>query len=190
VSSPWSVPQEAKPAPGRLLLVQAFLNTWDGDRGTDVFLDPAAAGSWLARAGLWHGARPPEPGELHRARGVREAIRALILANSDGTAPAPGDLRPLRALAEAVTLRPHLNRDGRVSLEPDPGGRLDAGLGGLLLIIRDAQQDGSWQRLRACRNPDCRWAFYDRSHSQQGAWCDMAVCGNRIKNRRLRQRRG
>ena len=37
-------------------------------------------------------------------------------------------------------------------------------------------------------NPDCRWAFYDRSHSGAGAWCDMATCGNRIKNRRLRQR--
>jgi predicted RNA-binding Zn ribbon-like protein len=190
VSSPWSVPQETKPAPGRLLLVQAFVNTWDGDRGTDVLLDPAAAGSWLARAGLWDGALQPEPGELHHARGVREAIRALIVANGDGAAPAPGDLQPLRALGETVTLRLRPNREGRVSLEADAGGRLDAGLGGLLLIIRDAQQDGTWQRLRACRNPDCLWAFYDRSHSQRGAWCDMAVCGNRIKNRRLRQRHG
>ncbi|HLQ53765.1 MAG TPA: CGNR zinc finger domain-containing protein [Streptosporangiaceae bacterium] len=43
-------------------------------------------------------------------------------------------------------------------------------------------------RLKACRNPDCRWAFYDRTQSRAGAWCDMATCGNRIKNRRLRQR--
>ncbi|MGN6176626.1 MAG: CGNR zinc finger domain-containing protein [Streptosporangiaceae bacterium] len=42
--------------------------------------------------------------------------------------------------------------------------------------------------MKACGNPDCRWAFYDRSHSRAGAWCDMATCGNRIKNRRLRQR--
>ncbi len=59
----------------------------------------------------------------------------------------------------------------------------------LLLIIRDAQRDGSWPRLKACRNPDCRWAYYDRSHAGRGAWCDMAVCGNRIKNRNLRSRR-
>jgi predicted RNA-binding Zn ribbon-like protein len=58
----------------------------------------------------------------------------------------------------------------------------------LLLAIRDAQHDGTWPRLKACGNPDCRWAFYDRSHSQVGAWCNMASCGNRIKNRRLRQR--
>jgi predicted RNA-binding Zn ribbon-like protein len=189
VSSPWSVPQETKPAPGRLLLLQAFVNTWDGDRRTDVLLDPAAAGAWLARAGLWHDAEPPGPGELHRARGVREAIRALIVAKSDGAAPAPGDLRPLQALGEAVPLRLRPGQDGRVSLEPETGGRLDTGLASLLLLIRDAQQDGTWQRLKACRSVDCRWVFYDRSHSQQGAWCDMAVCGNRIKNRRLRQRR-
>lgn len=183
------MPEETKPAPGRLLLVQAFVNTWDGDRRTDVFLDPAAAGSWLAKAGLWHDAQPPEPGELHRARSVREAIRALIVAKGGGAAPGPGDLGPLQALGEAVPLRLRASQDGRVSLESETGGRLDTGLATLLLLIRDAQLDGTWQRLKACRNPDCQWAFYDRSHSQRGAWCDMAVCGNRIKNRRLRERR-
>jgi predicted RNA-binding Zn ribbon-like protein len=189
VSQPFAVPAEAKPAPGRLLLVQALLNTWDGDRGTDVLLDPAAARSWLSAAGLWHDAQPPDPGELHRARSVREAIRALIVAKDDGAAPVPGDLRTLRALADAVPLRLRPDRDGRIGLEPGTADRLAAGLASLLLVIRDAQQDGSWRRLKSCRNPDCRWAFYDRSHSQRGAWCDMAVCGNRIKNRRLRERR-
>ena len=78
--------------------------------------------------------------------------------------------------------------DSQVSVDAGPGGPLDAGLVTLLLAIRDAQRGGTWQRLKACGNPDCQWAFYDRSHSQAGAWCDMATCGNRIKNRRLRQR--
>ena len=56
----------------------------------------------------------------------------------------------------------------------------------LILIVRDAQRDGSWKRLKACRNDECLWAFYDRSHAGRGAWCDMATCGNRIKNRNLR----
>jgi predicted RNA-binding Zn ribbon-like protein len=41
-----------------------------------------------------------------------------------------------------------------------------------------------------CANDECRWAFYDRSHSRRGAWCDMATCGNLIKNRNLRARQG
>jgi predicted RNA-binding Zn ribbon-like protein len=80
--------------------------------------------------------------------------------------------------------------DGRVRLGPDlPARTLADGLLGLLLIIRDAQADGSWDRLKLCGNPDCRWAFYDRSHSRRGAWCEMASCGNRVKNRNLRARR-
>jgi predicted RNA-binding Zn ribbon-like protein len=27
-----------------------------------------------------------------------------------------------------------------------------------------------------------------RSHSRRGRWCDMAVCGNRMKNRGVRSR--
>ncbi len=70
----------------------------------------------------------------------------------------------------------------------DDGG-LAPGLFGLVLVMRDAQADGTWPRLKSCRNPDCHWVFYDRSHSPRGAWCDMAVCGNRLKNRALRKRR-
>jgi hypothetical protein len=55
---------------------------------------------------------------------------------------------------------------GEVSLGAEPGGPPDIGLLTLLLTmlltIRDTQHDGTWPRLKAC--------------------------GNRIKNRRLRQR--
>jgi hypothetical protein len=83
-----------------------------------------------------------------------------------------------------------IGSDGQVRLGPGDGGRLADGLLGLLLIIRDAQHDGTWSRLKICGNPDCLYAFYDRSHSRRGAWCDMASCGNLIKNRNLRARRG
>jgi predicted RNA-binding Zn ribbon-like protein len=188
VSVKWSVPQETKPAPGPLLLVQAFVNTWDGDRRTDVLLDLHAARAWLAAAGMWNRRGLPEPGELHDARAVREGIRAMLVMNGGGPTPAPGELQQLRALMQASPLRMEFRPDGRISLGPEPGGRLAAQLAGLLVVIYDAQQEGTWTRLKACHNSDCRWAFYDRSRSLRGTWCDMAVCGNRIKNRRLRQR--
>ncbi len=184
------MPLETKPAPVPLLLVQAFVNTWDGDLRVDALLDPEAAGVWLAAAGLWNEPGLPDPGELHDARKVREAIRAMLVTNGGGPAPAPGDLQPLGDLMQTSRLRMELQPDGRISLGPEPRGRLAGPLASLLLLIRDAQQDGTWTRLKACRNPDCLWAFYDRSHTLRGTWCDMAVCGNRIKNRRLRQRHG
>ena len=186
---PWVPGEETKPAPMPLLLVQSFVNTWDGDHGSDLLLDPATARSWLTAAGLWHAGRAPEPAELDLARRVRESIRALLVANGGGPPAGPTDLRPLQAAAHAARPTLHVAPDGQVSVGAGPAGPLDAGLVPVLLAIRDAQREGTWQRLKACGNPDCRWAFYDRSHSRGGAWCDMATCGNRIKNRRLRQRR-
>jgi predicted RNA-binding Zn ribbon-like protein len=184
----WVPGQETKPAPMPLLLVQSFVNTWDGDHASDLLLDPAAARGWLSRAGLWSADHAPEPAELDLARRVREGIRAMLVANGGGPPPAPGDLHAIQAVAQDTRPVLQVGPGGQVSLRAEPSGRLEAGLLDLLVVIRDAQRDGTWQRLKACGNPDCRWAFYDRSHSGVGAWCDMATCGNRIKNRRLRQR--
>jgi predicted RNA-binding Zn ribbon-like protein len=185
---PWVLGQETKPAPMPLLVVQSFVNTWDGDHRSDLLLDPFAARDWLTAAGLWDAGRAPEPAELDLARRARESIRAMLVANSGGPSAAPADLHALQAAARTVRPMLQVGLDGQVSVAAGPGGPLDAGLMTLLLAIRDAQRDGTWQRLKACSNPDCQWAFYDRSHSRVGAWCDMATCGNRIKNRRLRQR--
>lgn len=35
------------------------------------------------------------------------------------------------------------------------------------------------ERLKIC--PNCNWLFLDRSRNRSRAWCDMAVCGNRVK---------
>jgi predicted RNA-binding Zn ribbon-like protein len=167
-----------------LLVVQSFVNTWEGDSGVDLLADPDAGPRWLEEAGLVLG-----PGvDLAQAREVRENVRALLVQNSGGPTPEPGDLRALRALADRAHLRPVVLDGGDVDLRPEEGSRPSMA-DTLLLIIRDAQRDGTWERLKACRNPDCRWAYYDRSHASRGAWCDMAVCGNRIKNRNLRSRR-
>ena len=65
---------------------------------------------------------------------------------------------------------------------------IDAVFGQLSAIIYTASMDGTWQRLRICRNDVCRWAFYDASKNRSGVWCSMAVCGSRIKARSWRKR--
>ncbi len=166
-----------------LLVLQSFVNTWEGDSNVDLLADPVEGPRWLRRVGLADG---PEV-DLARAREIRECIRALLVHNGAGEPVAPTDLLPLRSLADAADLGTVVRDDGSVEVQTGQGD--PAALGTLLLIIRDAQRDGSWLRLKACRNPDCRWAYYDRSHAGRGAWCDMAVCGNRMKNRNLRSRR-
>ncbi|MFZ0249640.1 MAG: CGNR zinc finger domain-containing protein [Acidimicrobiales bacterium] len=181
----WVPDIEAKPAPMPLLVVQSFVNTWESDTGVDLLADPEAGPRWLEAAGLLRTADV----DLTGVRAFREAIRGLLVANSGEAGVGPGDLAVLRAQAARVCPGFVVLDDGALQLLPRP----DDGLGFLaatvLLVIRDAQRDGTWARLKACRNPECHWAFYDRSHAGRGAWCDMAVCGNRIKNRKLRTRR-
>jgi predicted RNA-binding Zn ribbon-like protein len=40
--------------------------------------------------------------------------------------------------------------------------------------------------LRACEKPDCRWLFLDTSKNHTRRWCDMKICGNRMKARRFK----
>ena len=170
-----------------LLLVQCFVNTRDVDAGTDLLGELDGARSWLTEAGLLSTDRFGES-ELRTARDVRESLRALLVHNAGGPSPAIDELVPLAAAAESCRLTPVVLDAGRFELQPDATPGVEP-IAKLFLLVRDAQLDGTWERLKGCRNDECVWAFYDRSHAGRGAWCDMASCGNRIKNRNLRSRR-
>ena len=186
----WASHLEHKLAPPPLLLVQAFANTLDLEEQTDLLARADEARAWLASAGLRD---PEEPGfaaDLRLARDVRESLRAMIARNTDGPPLTEAELRPLEQVTSEYSPRLRVATDGTVRFGTrEAGPCLSDGLAGLVLAVRDAQVAGTWDRMRLCANPDCRWAFYDRSHSRRGAWCDMAACGNRLKNRNLRARR-
>ena len=174
------------PAPGALGLVQAFINTSDWESGEDELLDPASLGAWLTAHGLAGGGLVTAA-DLERALAVREGLRALALANN-GEPLDPAPLERLNAIAGDARLRLAFRPDGGSWLEPAVGG-VDAAIGRLLAIVFGAMTDGTWARFKACREDACRWAFYDHSKNRSGAWCSMAVCGNRTKTRAYRQRR-
>src|SRR5438270_12797266 len=76
-----------KPAPGDLWLVQDFVNTLDVDDGlvqTELLPDAAALESWLRDHGLLEAGGDISEPELRQAIAVREALRALLLANNGG----------------------------------------------------------------------------------------------------------
>lgn len=171
-----------------LLVVQAFVNTFEADTDTDLLSDPEPARRWFVEAGLIAHADALLPGDLQVARQVRENIRDLLALNA-GSPPDGSDREPLATLAERARPQMHIDANGAVHIEAEPARGLDGAWLRLLLVIRDAQIDQTWQRLKACANHECGWAFYDRSHSSRGRWCDMAICGNRMKNRSLRNRR-
>jgi predicted RNA-binding Zn ribbon-like protein len=185
----WASHLESKLAPASLLPVQAFVDTLDLDLQTDVLAHSDEALAWLADAGLRGQDQPGSDADLRLARAVRESLRAMIGRNTGGPPLTAAELQPLEQLTSQAEVGLRVSADGLVGLGTGGAGRLADGLAGLLLAVREAQANGSWDRLKLCGNPDCRWAFYDGSRSRQGAWCEMASCGNRLKNRNLRARR-
>lgn len=174
-----------------LLRVQAFLNTRELDEDTDLLSDRGTARRWLHDAELLDAHDDLSASELELVREVREAIRRFVELGpaADAAAGSEPMLAPLRRLADGHRARLTVGPGATIGIENARERDLEDRLFGLLLTIRQAQQDGTWWRLKVCGNPDCEWAFYDRSRNQQGNWCHMAVCGNRIKNRQLRARR-
>lgn len=186
-STQWLGDIEAKPAPGPLRRIQAFINTIDLESGQDRLARIDDARPWLINNQLLAADAAPSPDDLRLLADIREGLRALLIQNSGGPIPDPAVMAPLRAVVESSGVRAILDESGRMTLGTDDDS-LRARLLSLLLVIRDAQLDGSWTHMKACANDDCLWAFYDRSRNHGGTWCDMATCGNKLKNRDFRAR--
>lgn len=155
-----------KAAPEPLRRVQLLVNSADLENGVEWLPD------WLAERGL-------AGGELARARGLREALRALVLANN-GVRLDPANVAALNDAARRV--RVEVTELGDVLVVSD-GDALDD----VVAIALNAMVDGTWSRLKACRN--CRWCFYDESPNRSARWCSMQLCGNRKKTRAYRARK-
>jgi predicted RNA-binding Zn ribbon-like protein len=185
--SHWPGDDEPKPAPAPLVLVQSLVNTVELPDGADRLADATDARPWLVDVGLLAPDAELTDADLDRVRAAREALRAMLVHNSGGPPPNKSAMTVLRGVAEGGTARADLGDDGAVRLGAH-GNAVRDRLVELLLIIRDAQRDGTWARLKACANDECQWAFYDRSRNHGGTWCEMAACGNKLKNRAFRAR--
>ena len=188
-SAEWLGDTECKPAPEPLARIQALVNTIDLESGADRLAHAADAAPWLRTQRLLPADAVPTAEELSTVRAVREALRAMLVHNAGGPAPTGDQLAPLARVADAASARVHLGANGMLDVAAE-GDSLPSRLLALLLVVAEAQRDGTWAHLKACANSDCRWAFYDRSRNHGGTWCDMATCGNKIKNREFRARRG
>ena len=173
-------------APEPLGLVQDFCNTFDLEGEAEELTGPDELRTWLVARGLLdRGARVGD-GDLERALAVRTGLRELAMANAD----LPVDEAAIRTLNLALNPAPLLARfdpAGSWRLDPGPSG-VDGALARLAAVVIDAMHDGTWSRLKPCRNHECRWLFYDHSTNRSGTWCTMAVCGNRLKARAYRRR--
>ncbi len=185
---PWNhLPGGRSPAPGPLRLVQALVNTTNLESGQDAIEDAAGLRIWLTQHELISSRARVTGQDAQRARELREALRRLLMANA-GEAGAADPSRVIGPAADRAGLTLGVRDGGRLELQPRAGG-VDGAVGRILAAAHAAMLDGTWRRLKACRNHGCHWAFYDRSKNLSGSWCAMEICGNRRKTRAYRQRR-
>ena len=180
-------PGDRTPAPDALRPIQAFVNTLDIENGIEELDSPGALSGILERAGLSEPGLRPTEADLRAALDVREALRALLLANNGVEVEADAFV-PLERASRAGQLAARITPAGGAELVAEAPG-VDGALGRLVALVLTARADGSLARLKACRRDVCHWVFYDRSRNHSSHWCAMSVCGNRTKTKTYRHRR-
>lgn len=150
---------------------------FDRDRSVDRFATkdqlaafPAAAERFCAERALFGSIAPVEASNTAGFLRLREAIDRHFRAQVLGQA----DRETLADLLEAAALMLR-SASSETALEA-------ATARSALQLVATPEPD----RLKICGN--CGWLFLDRSKNRSRTWCDMAVCGNRIKaNRHYRR---
>lgn len=123
---------------------------------------------------------------FRRALRLRDGLCRILTALLAGRPPAADDLRLLNerlAAAQAtVVLCPAAG-----ALTPRltvTGERPESLLGPVVLAAaRLLSSPEALALVRRCNHPTCRRFFVDRSKNRSRRWCDMKICGNRVKAR-------
>jgi predicted RNA-binding Zn ribbon-like protein len=125
---------------------------------------------------------------LKRCIELREAIAEILYSRLDGRSPSVASLRTLEHSIQAARLQQQL-RWKEKQLEWDwRENDAELPLWALSLSASDLMLSEAVQQVRACDNPECRWLFLDTSKNHTRRWCDMKICGNRMKARRFKAR--
>jgi predicted RNA-binding Zn ribbon-like protein len=168
-------------------LVIDFVNTADLRPQEESLATPEQLTDWLRERGLLANARATKA-DLDQALQVREALRDLLAAQNGLEADVTAATAVLDGAAHRARLTLRFSAAG-ATLEPSAAGVRRA-LGKLLAEVSAGMADGTWERMKACRAEDCRWAFLDTAKNRSRAWCSMQSCGNRAKANAYRARHG
>jgi predicted RNA-binding Zn ribbon-like protein len=125
---------------------------------------------------------------LEQARDLREALADLLYSGLDGRNASSASMRTMEKFLQAARAQARLVREGKRLRWDWAGGEtkpefpvwLLTRAASRLMLSEDAE------RVRACDNAECRWLFLDTSKNHTRRWCDMKICGNRMKARRFK----
>ena len=167
-------------APGTLVLLEGFLNTWSGELDIDDLHTVKSAEAWLRSVPLWTGSKKLTSEQHQKIVKFRSDLRSWILDK--------GNTQPPNELAAEISFRAEFRSEGDVRFLPADVG-YDGVIGMLIKVISESQQNGTWDRFKCCDLPTCGWAYFDSTRSRTKRWCSMKTCGSRHKAREYYKRK-
>lgn len=167
-------------------LVADFVNTRDLTRGRDACATSDGLRNWLAERGLLAEGTRVTRADVAEAQRVREALRDVLSARNGVDVDLDAATAEIDAAARRAGLEVRFDPTCPRVEATAPGVR--GAVGRILVEVYDEMVDGVWERMKACRADDCRWAYLDTSKNRSRCWCSMESCGNRAKVHAYRQR--
>ena len=130
---------------------------------------------------------------LHRTLALRENLSTVFYTFSDGT-PLDGCLTELQrefaSTREMLALKWTSDDEGHACWDWDDSKR--NAQWPVSILAREAESlllSRELKSVKQCARSTCRWLFMDLSKNHTRRWCDMKLCGNRVKASRFQARR-
>lgn len=138
---------------------------------------------WITESAIVDSAPRIQPGDLERAKALREAMFRMVAALIDQRPAAPADQALVNAAAAAPPPVLQLDDAGLHRV-----GDFEAVLSVLARDCLDLHAHPDRASLHWCADNTCTRPFIDRSRGQRRRWCGMKGCGDRAKAAAYRQR--
>lgn len=119
---------------------------------------------------------------------LREAAAAIFYALLDERTPPPDAIKKLdyHLHVAQANCNLHWAKDSGFTLHWTDTVNPQLPLWMLSQSAADLLVSEAAASLRECANAECRWLFLDTSKNRSRRWCDMKICGNRMKARRFK----
>jgi predicted RNA-binding Zn ribbon-like protein len=127
---------------------------------------------------------------LEQVKELREGVAAVVYAWVGGEEVSIASVTALEGYFKQASSRRHLTARGSrlVWSWGEDSWTVEAPLWLLAQAAADMMISERMEQLRTCSADACRWIFLDTSKNHSRRWCDMKVCGNRMKARRFQAR--
>jgi len=186
-------------------LVNTLDNRFRADGPTELLPDYAALLRFMeqtqlldaTRPWLWPGAplRPRRSDRSIPPASCAKQAASTLYATAEGSTPRPADVRKLVRYLQSARQRQELvwvpSAAGTKFSWDWGASQSHADLPVWILSLQASAllTSEAISRLRTCGCETCRWLFSRYEQKSHTRWCDMKVCGNRMKARRFQARR-